>query len=295
MNRMDEIVAKVGDMKPLPGTVVKLISAINDPNSSIKDIVDAIRYDQVVTARMLRLCNSAYFGLSREVSSIDDALRLLGTLKTLQFVMAIHTSSLLSRDQKGYGLAQGVLWRHAVGVALASMHFAELTKPPNTNLAFTAGLLHDIGKVLLDEFVAEEFKEITSRVSTQGVAFDVAEREVLGFSHDEIGEKLGQKWELPEPIIECIRYHHHPEALDPPNPLVDTVYLANTVCLLLGIGLGVDGLCYRADASVLERYGLRETDLEQIGVQVTMELKKVEEAFTEGMNKHQPCQASAGQ
>ncbi len=182
MSRTDEIIARVGDIQPLPGTVVRLISVVNNPQSTVSDIVETIRYDQALTARMLRLCNSAYFGLSREVESLEDAMKYLGTLKLLQLVMAVHTNALLSRRQDGYGLEPGILWKQSVAVALASTLFAERTKPENLGLTFTAGLLHDIGKVLLNEYVAEEFTQIYQLVSQKQISFDQAEREVLGCS-----------------------------------------------------------------------------------------------------------------
>ena len=90
---------------------------------------------------------------------------------------------------------------------------------------------------------------------------------------------IAEKWQLPETIVRCIRFHHDAGSLDPPDTLVDTVYLANCVCLLLGIGLGEDGLYYRADQAVMDRHNLRETDLEAIGAQVMTDLQRVEQIF----------------
>lgn len=281
MNRVDEIIAEIGQIKPLPGTVLRLINVINDPTSTVPEIVETIKYDQVLTARMLQICNSAYFALSREVQSLEDAMRYLGTLKVLQMVMAIHTNALLSKGQEGYGLEPGVLWKHSVAVALASTLFAERTRPPNLGLTFTAGLLHDIGKVVLNEYVADEFTEILRLVTEERMSFDQAEKRVLGSTSPEIGGLLGEKWKLPESIVNCIRFHRSPSELNPPDRLVDTVYLADCVCMLCGVGLGADGLCYRADPQVMERYELKEGDLENIGAQMLIDLKKVQELFTD--------------
>ena len=281
MSRIDEILAQVGEIKPLPGTVLKLIQVVNDPRSTVNDIVETIRYDQAATTHMLRLCNSAYWGLPREIHSLNEAIRFLGMMKVLQLVMAIHSNALLSRGQAGYSLPPGVLWKHSVAVALASSAFAQRVKLENANAAFTAGLLHDIGKVVLNEHVAEEFREIVTRITEQKVGFTDAEREVLGFSHAEIGARVAEKWQLPDAIARCVRYHHEPGEIDPPDPLVDTVYLADCICLLLGIGLGSDGLSYHADEAVAERYNLAEQDLEIIGAQVMTELKRVEQTFTD--------------
>jgi len=277
---IEDILDRIGEIQPLPETVLRLINVLNDMNSTIHHIVETIKYDQAITAQMLRLCNSAYFGLSREVHSINDALRYLGSIKVFQLIMAIHSNSMLSKEQTGYGLPPGILWKHSASVALASSEFAQRINPSNTGMAFTAGLLHDIGKVILNEYVAAEFVEITRRISEQKISFVEAERETIGFSHEEIGAMIGEKWHLPPIMIRCIRYHHSPSALDPPDPLVDIVYLSDCVCMLLGIGLGSDGLCYRADSEVMERYDLQESDLEFVGVQVMSELKKIEEIFS---------------
>ncbi|MGB2984490.1 MAG: HDOD domain-containing protein [Phycisphaerae bacterium] len=279
MTSVEDIVSQVDSLPPLPDTALKLMNVMNDPRSAVDDIVEAIRYDQAVTGEVLRLCNSAYFGLSRKVTSLNDAMVCLGTVKVLQLVMSVYTDSVLSREQKGYGLEPGVLWKHSVAVALASSLFAQRLKLPNANLAFTAGLLHDVGKVILNEHVAEEFSEIVRRVTEDRLSFVEAEQQVLGFSHQEVGAMIAEKWQLPETIVRCIRFHHDAGSLDPPDTLVDTVYLANCVCLLLGIGLGEDGLYYRADQAVMDRHNLRETDLEAIGAQVMTDLQRVEQIF----------------
>lgn len=295
MNCAQDIVSRVGELQPLPDTVLRLIHLVNDPRSSVDDIIETIKYDQTVTSQMLRIANSAFFGFTREISSLSEALRVLGTLKVLQIVLAVHSNSLLARGQKGYGLEPGILWQHSVGVALASAVLADRLRNPNRNLLFTAGLLHDIGKVILNEYVADEFARIVQTVTEQKTSFLEAEKQILGFSHDEIGALVGEKWKLPEGIILGIRYHHEPEALDPPSPLVDILHLADCICLMLGVGLGSDGLYYRASEHVATRHGLREPDLEMLGAQVLIELKRVESLFSEGSAAVAPGKAVARQ
>lgn len=279
MIRAQEILDRVDSLPPLPDTALKLMSVMNDPRSGMDQIVEAVKYDQAVTSNVLKLCNSAFFGLSRKVTSLNDAMLTLGTVKVLQLVLSVHTNSMLTCEQKGYGLVAGALWRHSVAVALASSIFSRRLKQPNASLAFTAGLLHDVGKVVLSEYVGDKFADIIRRVTDEGASFTEAEHDVLGFSHEEIGGMVAEKWRLPETIVRCIRYHHTPGELDPPDAMVDTVYLANTLCLLLGIGLGEDGLCSRADETVMQRYGLSEPDLEEVGVQMMIELQRVEAMF----------------
>ena len=281
MNNVKDIIETVGSIQPLPDTALKLMNIMSNPKSTLEEIVGTIKYDQAVTSEVLKLCNSAFFGLSRTVTSLEDALKYLGTAKVLQMVMSVHTNNMLAREQHGYGLDPGILWKHSVAVALASTQFAQKLHLADTNLAFTAGLLHDIGKVILNEHVAEEFVEIVRLVTDDQMAFVEAEHRVLGFSHEEVGAMMAEKWKLPESLVRCIRYHHSPSDLEPTDSLVDAIYLANCVCLLFGIGLGADGLCYRADPAVLERHGLHEGDLEMIGAQTVVDLQRVQAMFGE--------------
>lgn len=292
MNNIEDIVSQVHSLPPMPDTVLKLMSVINDPKSSMDDIVEAIKYDQAVTSEVLKLCNSAFFGLSRKITSLNDAMLTLGTVKVFQLVMSVHTNSMLSREQRGYGLQPGMLWKHSVAVALASSLFGQRIGLPNIDLVFTAGLLHDVGKVILNEYVADGFYEIIRRVTNEGMTFSEAEQEVLGCSHEEVGSMIAEQWKLPDAIVRCIRFHHTPGELVPHDTHVDIVYLANCVCLLLGIGLGEDGLCYRADQAVMERHDLCERDLEEVGVQMMIELQRVEQLFSGAVDTHR-CHESA--
>lgn len=273
---IDAIVERVGSLPPLPDTIFRLVSIVGDPSANLTQIVDTIRYDQAFTAEVLKLCNSAYFGLSRAVESLDDAVRLLGTVKVLQLVVAAHSKAMLSRPQTGYGLPAGALWLHSVGVALAAQALARPMKLTQGGMLFTAGLLHDVGKVVLNEFVANDYLEITRRVTQDRIAFSEAEEQVLGFSHQEVGGRLAESWALPHPIVNCIRFHHNPLELEPADPFVDVIHIADAICIMFGIGGGDDGLAYRACPAVMSRNGLSEGDVESIGADVVAEVKQVQ-------------------
>jgi putative nucleotidyltransferase with HDIG domain len=274
---------------------MKLMNVIYDPSSTLDQLVDVIKYDQAVTGEVLRLCNSAYFGLSRTITSLHEALLCLGAIKVLQLVMSVHTNSMLSQEQQGYGLERGALWKHSVAVALTAATVAQRIETCNVNVAFTAGLLHDVGKVVLNEYVAKEFAEIVQLVTEENIAFSEAEHKVLGFSHQEIGGRIAEIWRLPDTIVQSVRWHHEPGALDPPDVIVDVVHVANCICLLFGIGIGKAGLWCRADNDVLKRYGLQGGDLELIGAQMLVDLKQVEQLFAESAAKAgTPAPVAAG-
>jgi putative nucleotidyltransferase with HDIG domain len=193
--------------------------------------------------------------------------------------MAAHTHALLGPQQGGYGLLPGALWTHSVAVALACQLIAGRHDRQQRGLLFTVGLLHDIGKIVLNEYVAAEYAEIVRVVRQEQLTFLEAERRVLGVTHAEVGEEVAKRWELPDPIPVCIRYHHEPAELPTPDPTVDIVHLADAVCLLMGIGGGDDSQLYRVDAAARARAGLKEEEFEKIGATIVAELKSVQRSF----------------
>jgi len=166
-----------------------------------------------------------------------------------------------------------------VGVALGAQLLARHMHLAQVGLLFTAGLLHDVGKVALNEHVAQEYAEIARRVFTDRISFCEAEREVLGFTHPEVGARLAESWNLPESIINCIKYHHEPETLSTPDALVDAVHLADSVCLVMGVGGGDGGLAYRASSGVMARHNVTQSDLDLLGAELIAELRSVQALF----------------
>jgi len=276
---LDRLVARLDALPRFNPTAERLLAVVQDPASTLAQLVDTIRYDQSVTSELLRLCNSPYAGLSRRISTPEDAVRYLGTAQVLRLVTAAQSRTLLAQPQRGYGLAPHALWRHSVAVALAAQAFGHRCGWQGEGLPFTAGLLHDVGKVVLNELVSAEFAEIVRRVSVENLSFNEAEQQVLGFTHPEVGAQVTSRWSFAPEIVRAIRYHHEPDALPQPDLLVDVVYLADTVALLGGIGLGFDGLLYRAAEGVLARHGLGIRDLENVGAEVVAELKQIEGLF----------------
>ncbi len=273
------LVERADSLPKLPDTTLRLINVVNNPDSSLDEIVEIIRYDQTVTTELLRLCNSAFFALSRKISSIDDAVRYVGTAKLMQLVMAAHTQALLSPEQAGYGLRPGALWCHSIGVAVGCQLMAQRAGMKDRGTLFTVGLLHDMGKIVLNENISVTYSGIVRMVNDMGISFLEAEQRMLGVTHPEVGEMVAQRWKLPDPIPQCIRYHHEPDALPEPDPMVDIVHLADAACRVMGIGGGDDSPMYRVVPAVLERTGLKETDIEQVGAEVVVEVKSIQELF----------------
>jgi putative nucleotidyltransferase with HDIG domain len=237
---------------------------VNKSEVSIQELVDVVKFDPGITANILRIANSAYFGLRREIHSLHQALLLLGTQELLKIIIASGATRLFANAAPGYFSERQGLWRHSVSCALmADLLGRELTLADRTT-CFTAGLLHDIGKIVLSLFVDQKFPEIMALVESQGVSFHMAEKRVLGIDHAEIGGEMARIWDFPDRLRQVIVYHHlgKPEAFA--DDMVLLVYLADLLVLMFGQDLGKEGLAYTGYPEVMKHFALRERDLQKI-------------------------------
>jgi len=261
---LEEIVRGVNDLPTMPWVVTRVISLTNDPNSSVNELNEVICQDQSLTAKVLRLSNSAYYGYSRRIATVVDAIGILGFNAIRNLVMAAHTYNILKKEVKGYQIAPGDIWRHSMTCAIAARAIARRVRYPAPEQAFIAGLLHDIGKVILSVYVAEVYDEINRRVHEEQQPFSVVEQEVLGFTHAAVGARVADKWNLPADHVEAIACHHTPmDARENPR-LAAIVHIADAVSMSMGIGLGGDGLYYPFAGQALALVGLNEADVDVI-------------------------------
>jgi HD-like signal output (HDOD) protein len=268
------ILRSVGDLPPMPQTVFKVREVIADPSSSFKALSEILETDQAMAARVLKIANSTYYGISGKVSSIQHASVVLGH-KTLGELMTMAgTSGLLGNKLEGYGLEAGDLWRHSLGVAFGSKILATKKNPAFANDAFTAGLIHDAGKLILDRYILER-KEAFEEFMTDGQqSFLSAEKQILGFDHSEIASEACKSWRVPHTLTIPIRYHHYPSQSHG-DKLAYIVHMADAIAMMTGLGLGIDGLLYRMDDKAKEFLGLQEEDVINIMGEVAESVEKI--------------------
>jgi len=259
----DKILKSINNLPAFPATIHRVSEVIRDPDFSMVDLANIIKYDQSITANILRMCNSPYFGIRYNIGTLREAAVYLGRKNILYVVYAAGTSRFYKKV-KGYYQGATKLWEHSVGVALMSQILAKKVYDHEDPQIFTAGLLHDIGKIVLGEFVYESFQEIMDLVSNQGYAFLEAEEEVIGINHAELGGEMASLWNFPEEIRDAITYHHRPDLMgEGDNSIPWLIYLADQACMMMGIGGGVDGLAYRGLKEVISKFQLRQRDLEE--------------------------------
>jgi HD-like signal output (HDOD) protein len=281
------LVECVEHLPVLPATTVRLIQLLGDNTGNIDEIIEVIQYDQSLTLQVLKLCNSAYFGLVRKITSLKDAVVYMGSRHIMQIVLGLHCNSILQKPQKGYGLEAGMLWKHSTAVALATERIGRLRKDNvlSSGILFTSGLLHDVGKVILDQVLTDSYAEVTKLVDSKSITFHQAEHEILGYSHTEVGELIMLHWKLPLSTGGVCRHNHEPHNYDGSDAitrqLIEIVHLGDSLVLTLGIGVGNDGLLYTIDNQLAEKYGLKVEDVEKISSEVLYELQQLEKLYQE--------------
>jgi putative nucleotidyltransferase with HDIG domain len=270
------ILKSIQTLPPFPATIQKVMALAGDPDSSLTELVAVVRFDQAITANILRICNSAYFGLRRPVDNVNDAIMHMGKKNVLRAVMASGLSRYF-RTTKGYDVKGGDLWEHAVAVALMSQICAARLSRPDDPRLFTAGVLHDIGKMVLGEFVHESWQKIQDLVEKQRYSFLEAEEEVIGVNHAELGGEIALIWKFPDEILKAIAFHHRPDLLADDDAVPWIVYLSNQVCHIMGIGVGTDALAYRSVGDVAGRFQLKQRDLENMMAELHLKLQGARE------------------
>jgi putative nucleotidyltransferase with HDIG domain len=251
----NEIKKAIEDLLPIPQVALKILRIFNEEPYEIKNVTEEIRKDQVISARTLRLCNSAMFARRKKIDSLDQALVMLGKQLLLKFVISASLNSFFNQSGQGYSLCKGGIYHHAVGTAIIAEKLAGLTGKVKPPMAYTAGLLHDIGKVVLDQFIDSGFSLFYRELNEGGKNFSEVEKQVLATDHTDVGADLAQNWSFPESLVETIKYHHKPENAVKHYELVHIVYLADLLMSRFHTGLELERLDTETLAARLETLG----------------------------------------
>ncbi|MGD9411987.1 MAG: HDOD domain-containing protein, partial [Desulfobacterales bacterium] len=212
-SKLNIILAIIDSFPSMPGAGARMLALLQEQDTKVSEIEEILRYDPGLTANVLKLANSAYFGVPSKIGSLKQAVTLLGMKRLTQLVVASCVSALMDKSVAGYDLPAGDLWRHSVAVSIACETMVKDQKRNNHIDVFTPALLHDIGKLVLGSFVSEELEAI-QQIAGKGIPFVVAENMVLGTDHAEIGARILKRWNLPAEVINAVRWHHDPNSAD---------------------------------------------------------------------------------
>lgn len=273
-NLRERILGAVDNLPPMPRIIHKARQMVDDPNSNLKDLADLIENDQALAFKVLRLSNSAYYSRLEKVASVQEAAVVLG-LKTLEELLTVAcTHKVLGRSLKGYGLSSDVLWRHSLSVAIGSRIIASRKKPLLANQAFSAGLIHDAGKLILDKYVLEREEAFSRFLADKEESFLNAEKTILGFDHAEIAAKVCERWNFPKTISVPVRYHHNPSRFRS-NELAYIVHAADQIAMWSG--MDSDEIMIEPGDTVFDRLGIAVDEIGMIMDQVVASVKEIAE------------------
>lgn len=210
-NRLESYLkASEGDLPTMPEIASKVVRAVDDPDSSIDDIRALIDQDAAIAARILKISNSALYGFPSEIQSLSHAISLLGTMTVRNLVLAAS----MKETYKRFGLLEKLLWQHSALSGPTAAMLAEYRGiAADPEIAFTAGLMHHIGKTALANSHRSEYERVMMTVYNEGRGFTEVENEVFGFSHAELGAAVVQQWGLPDTLVLTIQHHHNPGML----------------------------------------------------------------------------------
>lgn len=279
MDNLQEIIQSV---PMLSASASRLLQLTANPDHDMLEVVSLVKTDANLTARVLKVVNSAAFGLMHEITSIDRAISLLGERIIVSIAIGDCAGKLFEKDLAGYEAASGALWQHDLRAAIASRELIIQTGADiSPDLAFTAGLLHDIGKSLISDYLQGSAPEALELICTEDSRdYLAAEEKLIGVAHTTAGFELAKAWQLPEELCEVIRYHHQPaEASETARPLVYAVHLGDNIAMLGGFGTGSDSMQYHLDADYDKYLKLSSKTLDNVMLAVDIEFGKLEESL----------------
>ena len=275
----DKIMEKVSVFPSMPQAGLKLRALLAKEDVSTSEIEGILRHDPGLAANVLRLANSAYFGLSSKVSTLKHAVVLLGVRRFSEIAVSACMNKTMDTAVEGYGLSPGELWLHSIAVSTTAEALAKNRKLAQTIDFFTPGLLHDIGKLVLSEFVKGERPKIESLVAN-GVPFVIAEKEALGTDHAEVGALILSKWSFPSDLINAVRWHHYPEAVKEPDQQPEIVYIANLLCQSNADTESAEGQPIMPYPSVLNQLNIKPEQFNAFAEKAGSWMKKLSDTLT---------------
>ncbi len=283
---METLREKLKHIKQLDSNVevlAKITDLFSHEEVSTEEIEAILATDVGLTTSLLRVANSAASGGAVQIKTLRDAITRAGMKDIRRMVVTHSGASAAGHGLESYGLSKLEAWRAAVAGAVAAEGMARRRGFSDPGLAFIAGLLRDCGKLAMQQIIGGD--ELRQAICGKSPAMDEAiwENEHFGFDHCEAGSELAKLWGLPDELATAIRDHHHPDRGEP-NELVDFVHCADAACLMMGIGVGLDGMAYEMDQEACKRIDFDLSEMERIGDDLRAGLEELVSMVGEGEN-----------
>ena len=258
----EEIITKIENIQPFPAVLSRLFALLDDPNVDYDKIEEIVRLDAGLSAQILRECNSPFWGLNRRIISLKEAINYLGTRQLRNIVLFSGAVPYLCKPMSGYEERHGELLRHSFAVAFLAQTISDDFPMADRSLVFISGLLHDIGKLVLNQFVLDHLSEIIERSKQQQIVFAAAEKQFFNIDHSQIGGMLLREWNFPDDIVFIVENHHNVRNVKF-NLELSLVAYANQLCHVAGISTFIDGVPTKDLPYLSKQLQLEETAAEK--------------------------------
>lgn len=278
MQELDDYINKVKNLPPAPRILPELLNLLRQDDVDSGRVVQLIAFDPGITTAVLRLCNSAAFAGSTPADNLQDAVGRLGFRSIYQLVAAVAGARALGTAQKAYGINAGELWQHSVTAAIAAQLIARHVGD-DESLAFTAGLLHDIGKIVLADALEHIYAKLVEDSNAQQASLIETEKRLLGVQHAEIGGRLLARWNFPQNLVSAVWFHHQPAAAEGEKRLAAVVYLGNMIAYFVGHGYGHQAFAMSGRGEVLEILNLTPEHVPQFMIRTFEQMETIDTMF----------------
>ncbi|MFC1592197.1 HDOD domain-containing protein [Thermodesulfobacteriota bacterium] len=278
---LTRVVDKIDDLSTLPQVLRKILDITADPNAGAADLQDILKSDPALTGKLLKVANSSYYGLREKVTNVKNAVVFLGFKTVKNMAVAASVCDMFKSDEKISGYSRVELWKHSVAVAVCAKSIAQRAGLKIGEELFTAGIMHDIGIIIADQYLHEHLCAVLESPERQETPFCELEKKLLGFDHAALGEKVAQQWKIPEDISRIIGFHHRPHMCPESHRIHSTiVYLSDVLCNAKQIGFIVNAQVDKERlGAALEDIKFQKQDISIILEELPRELDKAKELF----------------
>ena len=273
MQALDDYINQVTTLQPAPRVLAELMLLLKKDETDAAEVVELITFDPALTAKVLQRCNSVFWSADHPIADMGEAVGRVGFNEIYRLVALVVGEGVLCHPQAGYRLGEGELWQHSVTTALASRAIARKLGG-DENLVFTAGLLHDIGKLVLSSFLEDAYEPLLSRLEPSGVSFLDAEKSILGVEHAEVGGRLLTRWRFPANLVNAVAHHHDPAKAKPFHQLAAYIHVGDLIAHCLGQAQGLDPFAVRGRPEALEILEITPPEVENLMLEAEAELQE---------------------
>jgi len=280
---LQKVVARVTEISSLPEITTKIVQVVEDPRATARDMHDIVRSDPALVAKILKVVNSAFYGLPAQIASLERAIVMLGLSAVKNIALAASLSRMFRAEAVCDQFAARDLWRHCVAAGVAARLLANAVHSPHVDEVFVAGLVHDVGLIVSQQLFPAKLREVATACLSNPQDFCATETAVIGADHQALGWALASKWKFPPGLKHAIAYHHDPGTLQPElRRVAATIYIADTLICQAKFGFWLTASRQALSDETLALIGLSRPALDEITATLPGHIEEAEKIFADG-------------